>query len=516
MALPINVEDLLHQRKVERTRIEYKDDWNPELIVHTLTAYANDFDNMGGGYVIIGVDEENGRPVLPLKGIDPERIDDIQMDLLNKCNFIEPRYIPVIEPCVVDGRHIIVLWAPGGEDRPYKCPERIYTTKGGQKSNKAYYIRKGARTLKANRNEERELISAARDVPFDDRVNYQADVAALKPALLADYLHSVGSSLYQSVMDRSVEDVGTDMQIVRGPSEYKKPVNVGLMFFNDNPEAYFSCARIEVIDKPDPTGRGMTEKIFRGPLDKQLRDALAYIKNYIIKEYVTKVPDSELAIRAFNWPYAAVEEALSNAVYHKSYQIHEPITVMITPEKMEITSLPGPDRSISDESLENRVLVSRRYRNRRIGDYLKELDIVEGRNTGVPTILEAMEKNGSGLPSFETDSERSYFVTVLPVHPAFLAGNTDAPPKVTPKCTIRKSSKEIRALVLKTLAKNGNLSTNEVAACLGYNKTTDTLRRVVGSLIESGKISYLYPDKPRSRNQKLCLISHGLSPKNSY
>ena len=62
MALPINVNDLIHQRKVERTRIEYKEDWNPEPIIHTITAFANDFDNMGGGYILIGVEEENGRP----------------------------------------------------------------------------------------------------------------------------------------------------------------------------------------------------------------------------------------------------------------------------------------------------------------------------------------------------------------------------------------------------------------------------------------------------------------------
>ena len=90
MALPINIEDLLHQRKVERTRIEYKSEWNPEPIIHTLTAYANDFDNMGGGYILIGVEEKNGRPLLPLKGLAPECIDEIQLDLLNKCNFIEP------------------------------------------------------------------------------------------------------------------------------------------------------------------------------------------------------------------------------------------------------------------------------------------------------------------------------------------------------------------------------------------------------------------------------------------
>ena len=363
-----------------------------------------------------------------------------------------------------------------------------------------------ARTLRANVNEERELIAMARSVPFDDRINYHTEVSALKPALLADYLHSVGSNLYQSVMDRSVEEVGTDMQIVRGPSEYRKPVNVGLMFFNDNPEVFFPCARIEVVDKPDPTGRGMTEKIFRGPLDKQLRDALAYIRNYIIKEKITKVADDELAVRVFNWPYAAVEEALSNAVYHKSYQINEPIIVMITPDKMEITSVPGPDRSITDESLGKRVLVSRRYRNRRIGDYLKELNIVEGRNTGVPTILEAMRNNGSGLPSFETDAERSYFVTVLPVHPFFMSTEVVnvADEKVETKKEAKRKEKDLKLLILDILEKEGYLSTNELALVLGYKKVTVAVRVAVRELIESGKIVYMYPDKPNSRNQKLC------------
>lgn len=505
MALPINVTDLIHQRKVERTRIEYKADWNPEPIIHTITAFANDFDNMGGGYILIGVAEENGRPKLPLEGLDPDSIDEIQLDLLNKCNYIEPRYIPIIEPYTVDGKDILVLWIPGGEDRPYKCPEKIYTQKGGEKSPKSYYIRKGARTLKANVREERELISMARDIPFDDRINYHADVASMKPALLADYLHTVGSDLYDNALNRSVEEVATDMQLVRGPSEYRKPVNVGLMFFNEHPEEYFSFAQIEVVDKPDPTGIGMTEKTFKGPLDRQLRDALAYIRNYILKEYITKVPDSELAVRAFNWPYQAVEEALSNAVYHKSYQIHEPITVTVTPEKMEILSLPGPDRSITDEHLENRILVSRRYRNRRIGDFLKELDIVEGRNTGVPLILSSMKNNGSGLPTFETDEERSYFLTILPIHPYFL--QTVKAPETVNNDVIsgRRTRDEIRVMIADLLQKRGSMSVNEIAAALGYKRRTNTLREVVNEMLESGEAFYLYPDKPNSRNQKITL-----------
>lgn len=42
--LPINLEDLLRQRKVEGERIEYKRGWNPDLILRTLCAFANDFE----------------------------------------------------------------------------------------------------------------------------------------------------------------------------------------------------------------------------------------------------------------------------------------------------------------------------------------------------------------------------------------------------------------------------------------------------------------------------------------
>jgi len=52
--LPINLEDLLRQRTVEGERIEYKAGWNPAPIIRTLCAFANDVENLGGGYVVIG------------------------------------------------------------------------------------------------------------------------------------------------------------------------------------------------------------------------------------------------------------------------------------------------------------------------------------------------------------------------------------------------------------------------------------------------------------------------------
>ena len=69
MAIPVNISDLINQRVVESARIEYKANWNPEPCLHTICAFANDIDNWGGGYIIIGVEEREGMPGSPVSGI---------------------------------------------------------------------------------------------------------------------------------------------------------------------------------------------------------------------------------------------------------------------------------------------------------------------------------------------------------------------------------------------------------------------------------------------------------------
>ncbi len=155
MPLPINIKALLEQKIVENTRIEYKKDWNPDPILHTICAFANDIDNLGGGYIIIGIAEVDGMPVFPVSGLDHNSLDRINKELLQKCNLIEPRYLPIVVPCVYDHQDILVIWIPGGENRPYKCPVSF----SGQKSEKVYYLRKMSNTIKANPSEVKELFS---------------------------------------------------------------------------------------------------------------------------------------------------------------------------------------------------------------------------------------------------------------------------------------------------------------------------------------------------------------------
>ena len=73
-----------------------------------------------------------------------------------------------------------------------------------------------------------------------------------------------------------------------------------------------------------------------------------------------------------------------------------------TGEAMTISSLPGPERSITDADLAACRMIGLHYRNRRIGDFLKELDLVEGRNTGIPVVVNVMRENGSPPPVFSS------------------------------------------------------------------------------------------------------------------
>ena len=112
MALPINIEDLLNKRKVESNRIEFKASWNPDKIYHTICAFATDLENTGGGYILIGVKEENGIAKRPVKGIKESEIDQILKDMVGYDAKISPAYLCKVSPEEIDGRTILVIWVP--------------------------------------------------------------------------------------------------------------------------------------------------------------------------------------------------------------------------------------------------------------------------------------------------------------------------------------------------------------------------------------------------------------------
>ena len=492
MAIPVSIEKLLNENIVEWARIEFKEGWNPDSTLKTISAFANDIDNWGGGYIVIGVKEENGKILKPITGLNEESVDHIQKEILKYCKYLKPNYVPQSEPVYYEGKMVLLIWCPGGYERPYQCPKRP-TSKN---SEKAYDIRKLSSTIEATDLDVKELIALTHNIPFDDRVNIKSELTDLKYPIIRNYLETVNSNLLNTLEHKRLEDLAKDLRIADGPKEYFKPLNVGLLFFNDNPETFFPYSRIELVNIPDPTGQGMEERIFTGPIDQQLRDVLSYLKNNVIAEKIFKLNGQAEAIRVKNYSYEALEEFISNAIYHKSYQLYEPITIRIEKEQIEITSIPGPDRSISDQDISNYNMRTRRYRNRRIGDFLKELHLVEGRNTGIPTAIKSIKENGSPMPKLLTDKERTFFSVIMPIHESFKQnGNMNIQEKKG-----RRTKNEIKVLILEVLEEK-DLSATSIYRKLGYSgNLSKTFRKCIEELVLDSKIKYLEENINASNN----------------
>ena len=486
MGLPIGINQLLNGKVVEWERIDFKKGWNPEDVVHSICAFANDMHNWGGGYIVIGVEEVKGTPMLPPIGIDIKDLDDIQKEVLNLMHKIEPLPIVIPEPVEYMGKNILILWIPGGEARPYKAPIHL----GAKEMQKAYFIRQGSVTKKATLQEEQVLLSLAAKIPFDDRICHSASLDDLSLLYIRDFLRKVDSDITEKdIQSMPFEQLCWQMQIIGGTPEFIRPKNVGLLFFSENPEKYIPYARIELVRFYDDVGDHFDEKILHGPIQLQLQEALDYIRSQVIVEKVVKVDHKAEANRAYNYPYTAIEEVLSNAVYHKSYDDRNPIEVRIEPTSIIVYSLAGPMPPITNDDLQNERVLSRNYRNRRIGDFLKELDMTEGRSTGFPKIYRAMRNNGSPDPVFKTDDLNQYFLAELPIHPAFVGDNSaqDVVEDVVEDVVDRMD------LIVLLLKEDNTLSAAQLAKQLGV--TARTIQRDLEKLSKAERIKHIGPDK---------------------
>ena len=249
MPLPISISNLISGRTIESSRIEYKRGWNPEKILHTICAFANDYENIGGGYIIIGVSEEDNRPKMAI-GLTDAEISALEKDLFNKCNLIQPRYMPVVSVENYQDVNIVVLWVPSNDSRPFTCPVSLSQDKG-RVSERGYYIRRMSYTIRADRDEVAELMMRAKRRSFDELVNPDANIADISRSRILEYLRRVGSSIPESM---STEEILDSMRLAVGPREQRMIVNAALMMFCEDPERFFDRARIEVVVKPDPTG----------------------------------------------------------------------------------------------------------------------------------------------------------------------------------------------------------------------------------------------------------------------
>lgn len=333
------------------------------------------------------------------------------------------------------------------------------------------------------------------------------------------------------------------------------------MMFCDHPEKFFPVTQVDIVHFPEgsienPDVMIEAPKIV-GPVSKIINDTLSYLRTNVIKQRINKPMDNAQSIKVFNYPYQAFEEAVVNALYHRDYREREPVEITIEPSHVDILSYAGPDRSISAEAIKAaKKLKARRYRNRRLGDFLKELGLTEGRATGIPTIQKHLKLNGNKPAEIDTDDDRTYFLMTIHSREGFenLPSDTGgekpketsreleqvfgcdsvqvqsavAQSAVVDKSRLRhileqlyvqvwsKSKSKPNILKLSAtvidmlcLLENKDLSANAINKILGYGATYDLKRKIIIPLSQLGYIIMSNPDKPTSARQTYMLTEKG-------
>ena len=322
-------------------------------------------------------------------------LDDIQLKIFQYCNKIEPRYIPKIEIMEYQGANLVYLKCAAGDAGPYQAPVDVYSKKeAGKEQDRTmkYWIRPASLTVEAKQSEIAELFEKFAAMPFVDRINSRVSMDHMRRGYLEDFIRESNSSLIEELNVRSLED----------------------LLVSEEAEA-----------------SDFTEKTFYGPIWKQVRDALDYIKTTVIEEKVVKVDGRAEAGRFFNYPYNALEEALVNAVLHKNYKEDVPVEIRIYLDQVQIINFPGPDHYIDMEKFAAGKVQARRYRNPKIGEFFKEIDLSEKKSTGISKILRELKRNGSPMPEFETDVDRTYMITTIKIHERFEMENENFAQKMS-------------------------------------------------------------------------------------
>ena len=309
----------------------------------------------------------------------------------------------------------------------------------------------------------------------------------IRRGYLEDFIRESNSSLVEELNVCSLEDLLVSEEVAEEKDEGIAIKNIGLLRFGERPDKLIAGSKIELVRFHDKEAEAsdFTEKTFYGPIWKQVRDALDYIKTNLIEEKVVKIDGRAEADRFFNYPYNALEEALVNAVLHKNYKEDVPVEIRIYLDQIQIINFPGPDYYIDMEKFAAGKVRARRYRNPKIGEFFKEIDLTERKSTGISKILRELKRNGSPMPEFETDADRTYMITTIRIHEKFETENENFAQKnerSLSEVLTQKDYDKVRTIV-NFMEEHGEITPKEAETITG--KSAATVRRYLKILADT-------------------------------
>jgi predicted HTH transcriptional regulator len=470
----------------ESRRIEFKESFpRGDAVARTIIAFANG----AGGQLVFGV-KDSPREII---GIPEDQLfvleEKISSHLFDLC---APTIIPEIYIQSAEGKNLLIVEIFPGSQKPY-----FLKSKG---KNNGTYIRVGSSNRKASFEIIEELERQKRKISFDSVTVYEKfDIDKSLKSFIRFFKK-------QSGLKMDLEHLKNSGLIVCERDTLFPSTAAVLLSDSSLKQRLFPYAKIECARfKGDNTRVFLDQTTIEGPVFSSSDLCMDFIKRNISLSSVIKDVYRE---DTWEYPVAAVREAVNNAVVHRDYSIlGSDIKVALFDHMLEITS-PGP----LPDTMPMEKLGSGRseIRNRVLAPIFKKLKLIESWGTGI----QRMQDEVSRYPDIDLEfreTEYSFQVRFIKKESekhGQSQGRVRAESGQSQENQINEMTQLSKNII--KLLKTGAKSKSEVAADLGLSGVTGHLNRSFKTLLDNGYIQYTIPEKPQSRLQKYMLMGKGV------
>jgi predicted HTH transcriptional regulator len=414
--------DLKELARRESEQVEWKENGDDikiaEGIVKTISAFANDIANVGGGYVVCGAKEikdEHGFPKIQYTGLSANKLKEVELKVTKYCqNYVDPAIIPrivEIENPENNSTRILVFVV--------LRTRHAHIYRDGETSK--YYVRISRETKEARNGVLRQLLTEKQEIEyFDKRTNTRATEADIDILVFRDSMQEMGllfpeKSLEDYFSDREqIAELVSPLFVRTDLDRILRPRNFTLLMFGKKtsitsnfPEAYTILSIYKGTDRSEQTAE---RYILTGTIVEQAKKSIELLNTqaYTAFDKTSSKPNQ------VKYPMRALQEAVINAIVHRDYEVPEPIRITVFADRVEIRS-PGTLHWGVDKDKFTQGKASPKWRNQSFAYLFNKLQLAQSEGQGIPTIIRTMREEGCPEPIFEIEPES--LTCILPAHP---------------------------------------------------------------------------------------------------
>ncbi|OUP81028.1 transcriptional regulator [Lachnoclostridium sp. An169] len=408
----------------ESEKIEYKETFTPEIYKEVIA-----FANTEGGIIYIGVNDE-GNPT----GL--ENIDDIYTRITNGIrDGILPDVTMFVKYTLANDRIIRIEIAEGS------C--KPYYLKGKGLKPSGVYVRQGASSVPASPEQIRQMIKTTDGDEFETfrSVEQELTFEQAKDVFEKNGIDFSEKKYFRLGIKNPESDLYTNLGLIISDQCYH---TVKIAVFSDEDNTVFQ-------DK----------KEFSGSVFKQLEEAYEYLRLCNQNHAVISGLERE---DHWDYPEAALREALLNALIHRDYSYSGSIIININRKELEVVSIGGLMPGISQEDIRNGISLSR---NPKLSEIFHRLRFIEAYGTGIRRIY-SLYKNCRRHP--ELMITQNSFRIVLPNMNTAGEEITETEERSEKAENSVKISKQ-QEMILEYLSEHSEMSSEEVRELLNIRET---------------------------------------------